>query len=189
MKRRLKENIKIGDEVYAPRDEYKGTVVDINGDEVLVDGPFGEEYFDINDLEKLGGDYEEDETPNFFKKRFTESKRKNIIRLTESELTNLVKRLINESDPGIPPNPALVQELMDEYFYEKTSDPNIFKREASPIPGKKAYISIYGDSIGAVCFDENVMAGRYTKGFDDMYDAHQQAVKFANESRCKTKQI
>ena len=114
---------------------------------------------------------------------------KQIIRLTESELTNLVKRLINESDPGIPPNPALVQELMDEYYYKETSDPNIFKRDANTTGVKKAYISIYGDSIGAVCFDENVMAGRYTKGFDDMLEAHQQAIKFANESRCKTKQI
>ena len=52
-----------------------------------------------------------------------------------------------------------------------------------------AYISVYGDSIGAVCFDPNVMAGRYTMGFDDIYDAHQQAVKFANQPRCKTKQI
>lgn len=112
-----------------------------------------------------------------------------IIRLTESELTNLVSRLINESDPGIPPNPAIVQKLMNEYFYEKTSDPNIFKREANPIPGKKAYISVYGDSIGAVCFDPSVMAGKYTMGFDDIYDADQQAVKFANQSRCKTKQI
>ena len=94
---RLRENIEIGDSVFVSSDEYQGTVIDVNGDEVLVDGPFGEEYFDINDLEKLGGDYEEDETPNFFKKRFTESKRKNIIRLTESELTNLVKRLISET--------------------------------------------------------------------------------------------
>ena len=70
MKRRLKENIEIGDRVFATRDEYQGTVIDINGDEVLVDGPFGEEYHNLNDLEKLGGDYEEDETPNFFKKRF-----------------------------------------------------------------------------------------------------------------------
>ena len=40
---------------------------------------------------------------------------KRIIRLTESELTNLVRRLINESDPVIPPNPDIVKELMDEY--------------------------------------------------------------------------
>jgi hypothetical protein len=98
MKRRLRENIEIGDSVFVSSDEYQGTVIDINGDEVLVDGPFGEEYFDINDLEKLGGDYEEDETPNFFKKRFTESKRKNIIRLTERDLSKIVKRVINEMD-------------------------------------------------------------------------------------------
>lgn len=114
---------------------------------------------------------------------------KRIIRLTESELTNLVSRLINESDPGIPPNPAIVQELMDEYYYEKTSDPNIFRRDANSTGTKKAYISVFGDSVGAVCFDPNVMAGRYTMGFDDIYDAHQQAVKFANQPRCKTKQI
>jgi len=114
---------------------------------------------------------------------------KRIIRLTESELTRLVKRLINESDPGIPPNPALVKELMDEFYYKRTSDPNIFVRDADTTGRRKAYISIYGDSIGAVCFDENVMAGRYTEGFDDMYDADQQARKFAFESKCKTKQI
>jgi hypothetical protein len=96
MKRRLRENIEIGDEVYVPRDEYTGTVIDINGDEVLIDGPFGEEYFDINDLKKLGGYYEEDETPKFFEKNVTESKRKKIIRLTERDLTRIVKRVINE---------------------------------------------------------------------------------------------
>ena len=95
MKRRLKENIEIGDEVYAPRDEYKGTVVDINGDEVLVDGPFGEEYHNLSDLEKLGDDYEED-LPFPFRENFTES-RKKVIRLTERDLTRIVKRVINES--------------------------------------------------------------------------------------------
>ena len=98
MKRRLKENIEIGDRVFVSSDEYQGTVIDINGDEVLVDGPFGEEYHNLNDLEKLGGDYEEDETPNFFKKRFTESKRKNIIRLTESELSRIVRKILKEQD-------------------------------------------------------------------------------------------
>lgn len=97
MKRRLKENIEIGDEVYAPRDEYKGTVVDINGDEVLVDGPFGEEYHNLSDLEKLGDDYEED-LPFPFRENFTESKRKKVIRLTESDLARIVKRVINEMD-------------------------------------------------------------------------------------------
>ena len=96
MKRRLKENIEIGDEVYAPRDEYKGTVVDINGDEVLVDGPFGEEYHNLSDLEKLGGDYEEDLPPPF-RENFTES-RKKIIRLTERDLARIVKRVIKENE-------------------------------------------------------------------------------------------
>ena len=95
MKRRLNETIEIGDEVYVPSDEYTGTVIEINGDEVLIDGPFGEEYFDINDLEKRGGDYEEDLPPSF-RKNFTES-RKKIIRLTESDLARIVKRVISES--------------------------------------------------------------------------------------------
>lgn len=97
MRTRLNENLEIGNEVYVPRDEYQGTVIDIDGDEVLIDGPFGEEYFDINDLEKLGGDYEEDDTPNFFKKHFTESKRKKTIKLTERDLSRIVRRVINES--------------------------------------------------------------------------------------------
>ena len=97
MRRRLKENIEIGDKVFVPSDEYQGTVIDINGDEVLVDGPFGEEYHNLSDLEKLGGDYEEDETPNLFKKHFTESKRKKVIRLTESDLARIVKQVISES--------------------------------------------------------------------------------------------
>ena len=97
MKRRLRENIEIGDRVFAPRDEFEGTVIDINGDEVLVDGPFGKEYHNLNDLEKLGGDYEEDETPDFFNKNVTESKRKKIIRLTESDLIRVVKRIIKEN--------------------------------------------------------------------------------------------
>jgi hypothetical protein len=98
MKRRLKENIEIGDRVFVPRDEYQGTVVDINGDEVLVDGPFGEEYHNLSDLEKLGGDY--DETPKFFEKYVTESKRKKIIRLTESDLARIVRRIVNEQGQG-----------------------------------------------------------------------------------------
>jgi len=101
MKRRLKENIEIGDRVFAPRDQYEGTVIDIDGNEVLVDGPFGEEYHNLNDLEKLGGYYKEDDkTPDFFNKYFTESslKRKKIIRLTESDLTRIVKRTIMEME-------------------------------------------------------------------------------------------
>ena len=96
MKRRLNENIEIGDEVYVTRDEYKGTVIDINGDEVLIDGPFGEEYFDINDLEKIWGDYEEEDLAPSFGQNFMES-RKKIIRLTERDLSRIVRRVINES--------------------------------------------------------------------------------------------
>lgn len=96
MKRRLNENIEIGDEVYVTRDEYKGTVIDINGDEVLIDGPFGEEYFDINDLEKIWGDYEEEDLAPSFGQNFMES-RKKIIRLTESDLARIVKQVISES--------------------------------------------------------------------------------------------
>lgn len=97
MKRRLNENIEIGDEVYVTRDEYKGTVIDINGDEVLIDGPFGEEYFDINDLEKIWGDYEEEDLAPSFGQNFMES-RKKIIRLTERDLTRIVRRVINENN-------------------------------------------------------------------------------------------
>jgi len=124
MKRRLKENIEIGDMVYAPKDEYQGTVIDIKGNRVLVDGPFGKKYHELNDLEKLGGHYEEDETPDFFNKYFTESrsKRKKIIRLTESDLTRIVKRIIkegNENDLGLPhPNKTVYKEL----FFKKLSD-------------------------------------------------------------------
>ena len=98
MKRRLKENIEINDEVLVDvgpfGEKYRGTVVDINGDEVLVDGPFGEEYHNLSDLKKLGGDYEEG-LPFPFRENFTES-RKKIIRLTESDLARIVKRVINE---------------------------------------------------------------------------------------------
>lgn len=59
MKKILRENIKIGDRVFAPRDEYYVTVLDIRDDKVLVDGPFGKEYHNLNDLEKLGGSYDE----------------------------------------------------------------------------------------------------------------------------------
>lgn len=119
MKRRLNETIEIGDEVYVSSDEYKGTVIDINGDEVLIDGPFGEEYFDINDLEKLGGDYEEDLPPSF-RKNFTES-RKKIIRLTESDLARIVKKVINENmdnDTALNVYRKLKQEgeIMDETY-------------------------------------------------------------------------
>ncbi len=52
MKRRLYERIEIGDEVYSPRDEYYVTVLDIEGDQVLADGPMGKEYHNLSDLEK-----------------------------------------------------------------------------------------------------------------------------------------
>ena len=96
MKRRLNENIEIGDEVYVTRGEYTGTVIDINGDEVLIDGPFGEEYFDINDLEKLGGDYEEEDLAPSFREKFMES-RKKTMKLTEKDLSRIVRRVIKES--------------------------------------------------------------------------------------------
>jgi hypothetical protein len=92
MKRRLNETIEIGDEVYVPSDEYTGTVIEINGDEVLVDGPFGEEYHNLSDLEKLGGDYEYEMGES---KGLSEA-RKKVIRLTESDLVRLVKRVIKE---------------------------------------------------------------------------------------------
>ena len=107
MKRRLKENIEIGDRVFATRDEYQGTVIDINGDEVLVDGPFGEEYHNLSDLKKLGGDYEEG-LPFPFRENFTES-RKKIIRLTESDLTRIVRRVINEDKEKKIPNLQVVK--------------------------------------------------------------------------------
>ena len=117
MKRRLNENIEIGDEVYVTRGEYTGTVIDINGDEVLIDGPFGEEYFDINDLEKLGGDYEEEDFAPSFKENFMES-RKKVIRLTESDLARIVRRVINESKKNLSKSEILKMskdELKDVY--------------------------------------------------------------------------
>ncbi len=117
MKRRLNENIEIGDEVYIPRDEYTGTVIDINGDEVLIDGPFGEEYVNINDLEKHGGDYEEEDLAPSFRENFMES-RKKIIRLTESDLARIVRRVINESKKNLSKSEILKMskdELKDVY--------------------------------------------------------------------------
>jgi hypothetical protein len=94
MKRRLRENIEIGDRVFVPRHEYQGTVVDINGDEVLIDGPFGEEYHNLSDLEKLGGDYEYEMGES---KGLSEA-RKKVIRLTESDIARIVKRVIKENE-------------------------------------------------------------------------------------------
>jgi hypothetical protein len=93
MKRRLRENIEIGDRVFVPRHEYQGTVVDINGDEVLIDGPFGEEYHNLSDLEKLGGDYEYEMGES---KGLSEA-RKKVIRLTESDIARIVKRVMKET--------------------------------------------------------------------------------------------
>jgi hypothetical protein len=91
MKRRLNETIEIGDEVFSPRDEYYVTVLDIKGNRVLADGPMGKEYHNLNDLEKKE-DYEMGES-----KGLSEG-RKKVIRLTESDLTRLVKRVIKESE-------------------------------------------------------------------------------------------
>ena len=114
MKRRLKESIEIGDRVFVPSDEYQGTVVDINGDEVLVDGPFGEEYHNLSDLEKLGGDYEYEmgEPKGLYEGR------KKVIRLTESDLARIVKRVISESKKNPSKSEILKmtkEELKDVY--------------------------------------------------------------------------
>ncbi len=165
MKRRLRENIEIGDSVFVSSDEYQGTVIDINGDEVLVDGPFGEEYFDINDLEKLGGDYEEDETPNFFKKRFTESKRKNIIRLTERDLSKIVKRVINEMDEKeyrvvmmskdtYNSSPSVESDTISE-FSEETDEMTFESRGAALRHAENMFEENPDDSIIYVIVDNN----------------------------------
>jgi len=86
MKKRLYERIEIGDEVYSLRDEYYVTVLDIEGDRVLADGPMGEEYHNLSDLEKK----EDYESEDIFEGR------KKVIRLTESDLVRLVKRVIKE---------------------------------------------------------------------------------------------
>ena len=114
MKRRLYERIEIGDRVFVPSDEYQGTVVDINGDEVLVDGPFGEEYHNLSDLEKLGGDYEYEmgESKGLYEGR------KKVIRLTESDLTRIVKRVIKENEDV----DGLLQNIIRGFDTEKPKD-------------------------------------------------------------------
>jgi hypothetical protein len=91
MKRRINERIEIGDEVYSPRDEYYVTVLDIKGDRVLVDGPMGEEYHNLSDLEKKE-DYESEDLYEG---------RKKVIRLTESDLARIVKRVIKEESQSV----------------------------------------------------------------------------------------
>jgi hypothetical protein len=92
MKRRLNETIEIGDEVYSPRDEYYVTVLDIKGNRVLADGPMGKEYHNLSDLEKKEDyEYEMGESKGLYEGR------KKIIRLTESDLTRIIKRVIREN--------------------------------------------------------------------------------------------
>ena len=92
MKRRLNETIEIGDEVYSPRDEYYVTVLDIKGNRVLADGPMGKEYHNLSDLEKKEDyEYEMGESKGLYEGR------KKIIRLTESDLARIVKRVIREN--------------------------------------------------------------------------------------------
>jgi hypothetical protein len=118
MKRRLNETIEIGDEVYVPSDEYTGTVIEINGDEVLVDGPFGEEYHNLSDLEKLGGDYEYEMGES---KGLSEA-RKKVIRLTESDLARIVKRVIKEQyHENIPP--PTVKSIAPDFALDKVETP------------------------------------------------------------------
>ena len=109
---------------------------------------------------------------------------KKVIRLTESDLVRLIKRVIKEQDTKTPPNPELVKQLKS-YGFKETSNINFFKKPITPL--KNAYISIYGKSIGAVCFDENVVAGAYTEGFRDMKEAVNQSYKFAGQNKCKNK--
>jgi hypothetical protein len=109
---------------------------------------------------------------------------KKVIRLTESDLARIIKRVIKESDTKVPPNPELVKQLKN-YGFKETSDINFFKKPVTTL--KNAYVSIYNKSIGAVCFDETVVAGAYTQGFKDMKEAVDQSYKFAGEKKCKNK--
>ena len=149
MKRRLKENIEIGDRVFAPRDEYQGTVVDINGDEVLVDGPFGEEYHNLSDLKKLGGDYEEG-LPFPFRENFTES-RKKIIRLTESDLARIVKRVIRETKE--------VDEVFD-FFKRGKNDNNNDYVKVKKFKGKHDVKLIQREGVDVYVDNDNRRNGR-----------------------------
>jgi hypothetical protein len=50
--------IKVGSLVTIPKDEFQGPVVAINGDVITVETPFGNEKYNIKDIELLGGEYE-----------------------------------------------------------------------------------------------------------------------------------
>jgi len=108
MKRYINEDINVGDEVFIPGDEYHATVVAIKGDRVKVDGPMGVEYKNMSELEKQESE-EDMPPPSFgrpssmerqFKPRgfggYVSENRKKVVRLTESDLTRIVKRVISE---------------------------------------------------------------------------------------------
>jgi hypothetical protein len=50
--------IKVGSLVTIPKDEFDGKVIAVNGDEITVKTPFGNEKYNIKDIELLGGEYE-----------------------------------------------------------------------------------------------------------------------------------
>lgn len=113
MKRRLRENIEIGDRVFIPFDEYYVTVVDIDLDKgtALVDGPMGKESRNLKDLEKSPMD-----------ESYLKEGRKKVIRLSETDLTRIVKRVIKETKntssdetPKESGNELFSKEFDDEY--------------------------------------------------------------------------
>jgi hypothetical protein len=100
--------------------------------------------------------------------------RKNI-RLTESDITRIVRKVINEQDPKILPDEELVSEL-ETYGFVETENPNIFKRTQ--------YVSIYDTSVSSVCLGDT-NTENFSYGADNIKGAIERSKALSTETRCK----
>ena len=78
---------------------------------------------------------------------------RNKIRLTESELTKIIKKIIKEDTP-ILPDATLTEELLNKGFTQDETDKNRFTKSKGDIGGTQV-VTLYNKSLAARCDGEN----------------------------------
>ncbi len=78
---------------------------------------------------------------------------RNRIRLTESELTRIIKKIIKEDTP-IPPDATLTKELLNKGFTQDETDKNRFTKSRGDMGGTQV-VTLYNKSLAVRCDGEN----------------------------------
>ncbi len=89
--------IKVGSVVIIPKDEFDGKVVAVNGDEITVKTPFGNEKYNIKDVELLGGGSEEDLNED---KKDKKDEEVEDVETTDTETTDTTEEVPAEDAPA-----------------------------------------------------------------------------------------